>query len=255
MLLSQSLFGREMCSVKKKVMIVDDEKDIRELFTSILEDSYSIIEASGGKECLEKLKTEKPDTILLDILMPKMDGWQVLKEIKENKELRDIPVIMLSSVKPELSVVEKEIAGYLVKPVSKHALVNAIESIFHVREILKDYEGAVITRGVRRDPVDEYKTKIQQLEKTERLYNTLKQASMEKYSHNSFNCWFWNVALYRLLRQVSMEKPSDDPSQRSLLRSLERAVNSQTKDVSRLQAKIEHRIENLNEMQNFPDNS
>jgi len=81
-----------------KVMIVDDEADYRFLLKRALEreDDYEVIEACSGKECLEKVRSEDPDLILLDIMMPGMDGWDVCKKIKADEKTRFIKVVMLS---------------------------------------------------------------------------------------------------------------------------------------------------------------
>jgi CheY-like chemotaxis protein len=80
-----------------KIMIVDDERDIRVLVREMLErEGYEVSEAGTGEECLKKLKDEKPDLILLDIMMPILDGWEVSKRIKEDEETKDIAVVMFT---------------------------------------------------------------------------------------------------------------------------------------------------------------
>lgn len=118
-------------NVNKSVMIVDDDEDVRSTFKAMLEDCYSIIEVSGGRECLEKLQTWKPDLILLDIMMPEMDGWQVLEKIRENHALKNIPVVIISA-QADIKIKSKEIAAYSKKPVSRDALLNTIENIFNL---------------------------------------------------------------------------------------------------------------------------
>ena len=85
--------------LKPRILIVDDSKINRELLTEILQDKYQIIEAENGNECVEKLEKYGNDIalILLDIVMPKMDGFQVLTVMNERRLLEDIPVIMISS--------------------------------------------------------------------------------------------------------------------------------------------------------------
>ncbi len=80
-----------------KIMLVDDEPDI--IFTTkiMLErENYEVVVAKSGKECLERLMKEKPDLVLLDIMMRKIDGWEVGKKIKEDKETSHIPVVMFT---------------------------------------------------------------------------------------------------------------------------------------------------------------
>lgn len=80
-----------------KILFVDDEPDLIFLVTKMLKnDGYDVATASSGEECLSMLKKEKPDLILLDIMMRGIDGWEVCKKIKENKRTKNIPVVMLT---------------------------------------------------------------------------------------------------------------------------------------------------------------
>lgn len=80
-----------------KIMIVDDEPDIRLLVGKMLErEGYEVSQASTVREFLERLKEEKPDLILLDIMMPTLDGWEVSKRIKEDEETRDVPIVIFT---------------------------------------------------------------------------------------------------------------------------------------------------------------
>ena len=119
-----------------KVMIVDDEKEIIELVENMLgAEGIEVIEALSGKECLRKLKNEKPDFIFLDIMMPGMDGWETLKAIKKDEKLGDIPIAMFT-VKPLTSNVLKreeieEIVDYVTKPFSKEDLLEVIRQVIN----------------------------------------------------------------------------------------------------------------------------
>ena len=81
-----------------KVMIVDDEEQFRYILKKALErrGGYEVVEAGSGQECLEKLETESPDLILMDIMMPGMDGWEVCKRIKESDSIGSTKVVMFS---------------------------------------------------------------------------------------------------------------------------------------------------------------
>lgn len=82
---------------KYKVLVVDDEDDIRMLVRRALVDAgLEVYEAAGGKEALDKIKDIKPDLVLLDVMMPDIDGWEVCRKIKENADTRDITVSMLT---------------------------------------------------------------------------------------------------------------------------------------------------------------
>ncbi|RKY47321.1 MAG: two-component system response regulator [Candidatus Neomarinimicrobiota bacterium] len=81
-----------------KILVVDDEENIRKLVHyNLILDGYDVIMAVDGKEGLEKAIQEKPDLILLDIMMPEMDGLEVCSRLKKNPETRDIPIFMLSA--------------------------------------------------------------------------------------------------------------------------------------------------------------
>lgn len=128
--------------VKKKIMIVDDEPDIVEMMKIMLESvGFSTIECFSGKECLEKINYEKPDLILLDIMMEPMDGWETLENIKKKEEFKDIPICVVSVLDYVTSALEKndrqikeellkEIENNVVKPFSKDDLLNVIQTIF-----------------------------------------------------------------------------------------------------------------------------
>ena len=117
-----------------KVMVVDDEVEIIELVENMLSpEGIKVIEATSGKECLQKLREERPDFIFLDIMMPGMDGWETLKKIKENPKFRDIPVAMFT-VKPLTSRTLKrkeidDIVDYVTKPFSKEDLLEVLRQV------------------------------------------------------------------------------------------------------------------------------
>ncbi len=80
-----------------KIMLVDDEHDIRLLVRKMLEKGgYEVSEASTGEECLDRVKDEKPDLILLDVMMAPLDGWEVSKRIKEDEETMGIPIVIFT---------------------------------------------------------------------------------------------------------------------------------------------------------------
>ncbi|MBU8932650.1 MAG: response regulator [candidate division Zixibacteria bacterium] len=83
----------------KKVLVVDDEEITRKFLSVALEENgYVPIQACDGKEALEKIGIEKPDLVLLDVMMPKKTGFVLFKQLRRNEEYKDIPVIMLTAV-------------------------------------------------------------------------------------------------------------------------------------------------------------
>ncbi len=83
----------------KKILIVEDDKFLRELiFEKLDSEGYEISKAADGEEGVKKAGEEKPDLILLDLILPGMDGFEVLSKIRENKELAQMPIIILSNL-------------------------------------------------------------------------------------------------------------------------------------------------------------
>ncbi|MCD6208503.1 MAG: response regulator [Methanosarcinales archaeon] len=117
-----------------KIMIVDDEPDNVHLVATVLEnEGYEIISAYSGRSALDMLESEDalPDLILLDIMMPELDGWGVYRSIRGNKETKDIPVVMLTA---KSQSIDKMIGlhvigadGYITKPFGYRELVDGVK--------------------------------------------------------------------------------------------------------------------------------
>lgn len=114
---------------KKKILVVDDEPGFVEMLKSKLElDDYEVLTAFDGEEGLEKAKTEKPDLIILDILMPRKDGWTFVREMKTYDSIKNIPVIVLTAKEQFEDEFKLEgITDYLVKPFEVEALLYKIK--------------------------------------------------------------------------------------------------------------------------------
>ncbi len=120
-----------------KILVVDDEPHIVRLIKSRLEaNNYQVVTANNGKECLEKLASEKPDLIILDIMMPEMDGYSTLIAMKEMRaitgEMPQTPVIILTArvdAKVRELVEKEQIQAYLLKPFDAKVLLETIEKI------------------------------------------------------------------------------------------------------------------------------
>jgi len=120
-------------SQKATVLIVDDEPYNVDVLQQELEDmNYNIITASNGKEALDKIKSQQPDLILLDLMMPVVDGFAVLSEIKMDNELRNIPVIIVSAADDSKSVVKGIKQGaddYITKPIDPEHLKSKLKDL------------------------------------------------------------------------------------------------------------------------------
>jgi len=123
-----------------KILIVDDDPDMRLAIASVLNSrSYQVIEACDGQEALRKLREEKPDLMLLDLLMPVMDGFAVIKELRGSptKGYPDLPIIVISSVREEASHRRYELElghklvtdDYIEKPIEPFVLLKRIEEL------------------------------------------------------------------------------------------------------------------------------
>ena len=131
-------------SRKPHILIVDDHKVNIELVKAQLKPyPYEIDSAQDGEEALAKVFTEKPDLVLLDLMMPKVSGYEVCRAIKQNKETRFIPVVIitaLSELGDKIKAIELGADDFLVKPFNKLELITRIKSLLHVKEMHDDLD-------------------------------------------------------------------------------------------------------------------
>lgn len=122
-------------TIRRKILIVEDNQDSRELFVKILKNKgYDLIEAVDGEEAIEKALKEKPNLILLDISIPKLDGYEVTKRLKTLEEFQDIPIVALTAhaMKGDREkFISAGFEGYISKP------INVREFPEQVKEYLK----------------------------------------------------------------------------------------------------------------------
>ncbi|OHD53363.1 MAG: hypothetical protein A2096_10685 [Spirochaetes bacterium GWF1_41_5] len=118
---------------KKTVLVVDDTPDNITVLDGILRDHYNVKAAPRGAIAVKIARSPvPPDVILLDIMMPEMNGYEVLKELKSSPQTSSIPVIFVSAKNEEAGLAETsgmDIAGYLTKPVEPQAVLGAIEKV------------------------------------------------------------------------------------------------------------------------------
>jgi len=129
----------------KKILVVDDDPDILDVLTMILESQgHQVVTARDGVEGLANLKAETPDLMILDLLMPKMDGFAVCKELQDPRwaKYRDIPILILTSVREEASRrryeletgLELDVDDYVEKPFSPDILLERVEKLIKKKE-------------------------------------------------------------------------------------------------------------------------
>ncbi len=115
----------------KKILIVEDEANIRELLRLYLErEGYTVLEAENGVEGIKKWKSDKPDILLLDVMMPVMDGWAVCREIRAES---DVPIIMLTAkgeTADRVSGLEMGADDYIVKPLEMPEVIARVRAVF-----------------------------------------------------------------------------------------------------------------------------
>jgi two-component system, OmpR family, response regulator CpxR len=117
---------------KQKILIVEDNSDLRRLYAIGLNRyGYEVKLAANGLEALDRIEQEHPDMILLDVVMPVMDGWEVLERVNPSGEDSQIPVIVVSGQSNPPDHPPSQIAAWLAKPVTIEELANAIATHFH----------------------------------------------------------------------------------------------------------------------------
>ncbi|NVM57339.1 MAG: response regulator [Desulfobacterales bacterium] len=130
-----------------KILVVDDDPDMREALQMILESAgYTVVMAEDGKQCLSKLKEEQPDLLILDLLMPRMDGFEVCKALKDPRYAKyaRMPIIILSSVQEGVSHrryeletgVRLDVDDYVEKPIESSVLLERVGKI--IKRIAKE---------------------------------------------------------------------------------------------------------------------
>ncbi len=116
-----------------KILVCDDERHIVRLIqVNLQKQGYNVITAFDGKEGLEKIRAEKPDCVVLDVMMPYMDGFEVLKNLRREPETANLPVIMLTAKAQDKDVFEGYHYGadmYLTKPFNPMELVTFVKRI------------------------------------------------------------------------------------------------------------------------------
>ena len=114
-----------------KILVVDDEESILTLVTEILKKGgHEVVTANSGKACLEILENEKPDLILMDVMMPRMDGWEVIEEIKKDEANSDIIISMLTvkslNEDKEKSLCRVDADWHISKPIVPDKLLETV---------------------------------------------------------------------------------------------------------------------------------
>lgn len=123
----------------KRVVCIEDEPEMIDLMRLILSrKGYQVIGAMGGREGLEAVQRENPDVVLLDLMMPDMDGWEVYQKMKANEATKHIPVIVVTakaqSIDKVLGLHIAKVDDYITKPFGPQDLIDSIEKVLARKE-------------------------------------------------------------------------------------------------------------------------
>ena len=118
----------------KQILCIEDEPEMIDLIRLILgRRGFEVVGAAGGKEGLEKVRQQLPDLVLLDLMMPDMDGWEVYQQMKADEKTKDIPVIVVTakaqSIDKVLGLHIAKVDDYIAKPFSPQDLMNSVEKV------------------------------------------------------------------------------------------------------------------------------
>ena len=122
----------EQVNIKKKILIVDDEPNVRRLSRTILNKKFDVVEAEDGRQALEIASTQQPDVILMDMMMPNMDGLTACYAIRNDPITKSIPVIMVTAIGFELNIKLSQQMGanaYVTKPFTPQDLFDKINQV------------------------------------------------------------------------------------------------------------------------------
>ena len=139
--------------MQTKVLIVDDEDNIRELIKFYVEkEDYLSIEAADGVEAIDKIKADQPDLIILDLMLPGLDGLEVCRQLKGNKQLSGIPIIMLTAKQEEADMIlglELGADDYITKPFSPRELLARVKAVLRRSSKNIEFAGELVTGNLK----------------------------------------------------------------------------------------------------------
>jgi two-component system response regulator VicR len=120
---------------KRRILCIEDEEEMIDLIRLILErKGFEVLGAVGGKEGLGAIRSEKPDLVLLDLMMPDIDGWEVYRQMKADEEIKDIPVVVVTakaqSIDKVLGLHIAKVDDYVTKPFGPGDLLEAVDRVF-----------------------------------------------------------------------------------------------------------------------------
>ena len=123
----------------KRILVIEDEAEMIDLTRIVLErEGYEVLGAVGGARGLEMIRQEKPDLILLDLMMPDIGGWEVYRQVKADQELAQIPVIVVTakaqSIDKVLGLQVAKVDDYITKPFGPKELLESIDRVLNSQD-------------------------------------------------------------------------------------------------------------------------
>jgi CheY-like chemotaxis protein len=196
------------------VMVVDDNPDVVRVVKGILEASgHDVIGASGGEEALERLKYIRPHLILLDIMMPELDGWQTLRLIRKKEGFSDVPVSMLTAKTLSLDIMcqedIEELVDYIQKPFSKDGLIKRVNKILKSSDQRASKKDRHIS-GLEDSVSKKFSKRIKRLQKLhEGMLRTLK-ANLEETSNPTDSAMIKEAIEYQKITIKTLENKKSE---------------------------------------------
>ena len=124
----------------RRAVYIEDEQEMIDLVKLILSRKrFEVIGANGGREGLDAVRKNSPDVILLDLMMPDMDGWEVYQQLKADEVTRDIPVIVITAkaqnIDKVLALHIAKVDDYIPKPFTPNDLLDSIDRVLHIQQL------------------------------------------------------------------------------------------------------------------------
>ncbi len=121
--------------MSKKILVIDDDEDVRNLiYTTLSSEGYDVITMPSGKDALQFLMDYQVDCVLLDVMMPEVDGWETLKMIRAGENTKNLPVIMVTvkdSRVDKLTAIKEKATDYITKPFDPDELVAKVREVLN----------------------------------------------------------------------------------------------------------------------------
>lgn len=188
------------------ILIIDDKSDNLLSIKAIINNhrpTYEVITAQSGEEGINLAKTEKPDTILLDILMPKMDGYEVCKQLKKDVTTKHIPIVFLTAIKTStqdrIKGLDMGAEGYITKPVEPGDLIAQVNVMLRIKK----------SEDKLRDDKEVLEEKV-----AERTRDILKTNTKLKSRNKELETWF-EVTVDRELKMLELKKEINELLEKS----------------------------------------